>query len=141
MYHFAALLLNKLYLINRSKYLNNNISFQSTHVESQAGKENYVCLWEQCKVRGKPSCSRLWLERHALSHGGNKPFKCIVDGCDRRFSTQVQLRSLPLFALICDFRDHHTHRQNESTITCSPSHRMLEWVIVYFVLTICYSGF
>ncbi|RVE44884.1 hypothetical protein evm_010484 [Chilo suppressalis] len=64
---------------------------QSVHVESQAGKENYVCLWQRCKVRGKPSCSRLWLERHALSHGGNKPFKCIVDGCDRRFSTQILL--------------------------------------------------
>ncbi|CAK1578037.1 unnamed protein product [Parnassius mnemosyne] len=64
---------------------------QSVHVESQAGQENYVCQWEQCKVRGKPSCSRLWLERHALSHGGNKPFKCIVDGCDRRFSTQTLL--------------------------------------------------
>ncbi|XP_028173693.1 zinc finger protein jing homolog isoform X2 [Ostrinia furnacalis] len=64
---------------------------QSVHVESQAGKENYVCLWQKCKVRGKPSCSRLWLQRHALSHGGNKPFKCIVDGCDRRFSTQILL--------------------------------------------------
>ncbi|XP_047023708.1 uncharacterized protein LOC124632789 isoform X1 [Helicoverpa zea] len=64
---------------------------QSVHVETQAGKENYVCLWEQCKVRGKPSCSRLWLERHTLSHGGNKPFKCIVDGCERRFSTQTLL--------------------------------------------------
>ncbi|XP_026326766.1 zinc finger protein jing homolog isoform X2 [Hyposmocoma kahamanoa] len=64
---------------------------QATHVETQAGKENYVCLWEACKVRGKPSCSRLWLERHALSHGGNKPFKCIVDGCERRFSTQTLL--------------------------------------------------
>ncbi|XP_052751659.1 zinc finger protein jing homolog isoform X1 [Galleria mellonella] len=64
---------------------------QTVHVETQAGKENYVCLWEQCKVRGKPSCSRLWLERHALSHGGNKPFKCIVDGCERRFSTQILL--------------------------------------------------
>ncbi|XP_023939318.2 zinc finger protein jing homolog isoform X2 [Bicyclus anynana] len=64
---------------------------QTVHVESQAGKENYVCLWEQCKVRGKPSCSRLWLERHTLSHGGNKPFKCIVDSCDRRFSTQILL--------------------------------------------------
>ncbi|KAI8439935.1 hypothetical protein MSG28_001386 [Choristoneura fumiferana] len=64
---------------------------QSVHVESQAGRENYVCQWERCKVRGKPSCSRLWLERHALSHGGNKPFKCIVDGCGRRFSTQILL--------------------------------------------------
>ncbi|CAB3220838.1 unnamed protein product [Arctia plantaginis] len=64
---------------------------QRVHVEPQAGKENYVCLWEQCKVRGKPSCSRLWLERHTLSHGGNKPFKCIFDGCERRFSTQILL--------------------------------------------------
>ncbi|KAI5641877.1 hypothetical protein NE865_05876 [Phthorimaea operculella] len=64
---------------------------QASHVESQAGKENFVCLWMGCKVRGKPSCSRLWLERHAMSHGGNKPFKCIVDNCDRRFSTQILL--------------------------------------------------
>ncbi|KAJ0179152.1 hypothetical protein K1T71_004864 [Dendrolimus kikuchii] len=64
---------------------------QNVHVETQAGRENYVCLWEQCKVRGKPSCSRLWLERHALSHGGNKPFKCIFDSCGRRFSTQILL--------------------------------------------------
>ncbi|CAK1551574.1 unnamed protein product [Leptosia nina] len=64
---------------------------QAVHVDTQVGKQNYVCLWQQCKVRGKPSCSRLWLERHALSHGGNKPFKCIVDGCDRRFSTQTLL--------------------------------------------------
>ncbi|GBP07215.1 Zinc finger protein jing homolog [Eumeta japonica] len=64
---------------------------QVVHVESQVGRENYVCLWSGCKVRGKPSCSRLWLERHTLSHGGNKPFKCIVDGCGRRFSTQILL--------------------------------------------------
>ncbi|KAL4704094.1 hypothetical protein ACJJTC_016352 [Scirpophaga incertulas] len=64
---------------------------QTSHVESQIGQENFVCLWERCKVRGKPSCSRLWLQRHTLSHGGNKPFKCIVDGCDRRFSTQTLL--------------------------------------------------
>ncbi|XP_072941850.1 uncharacterized protein jing isoform X2 [Epargyreus clarus] len=65
---------------------------QTDHVKPQEGKSNYVCLWQQCKVRGKPSCSRHWLERHAASHGGNKPFKCIVDGCDRRFSTQTMLQ-------------------------------------------------
>lgn len=92
------------------------IIFQTVHVETQAGKENYVCLWERCKVRGKPSCSRLWLERHTLSHGGNKPFKCIVDGCDRRFSTQVQLRSLSV-AIYC--RNQHADRQNDSTMTRS----------------------
>ncbi|XP_037968046.2 zinc finger protein jing [Plutella xylostella] len=64
---------------------------QMDHVETQAGRENYTCQWQACKVKGKPSCSRLWLERHALSHGGNKPFKCIVDGCGKRFSTQILL--------------------------------------------------
>lgn len=92
------------------------ITFQTVHVETQAGKENYICLWERCKVRGKPSCSRLWLERHTLSHGGNKPFKCIVDGCDRRFSTQVQLRSLSV-AICC--RNQDADRQNDSTMTRS----------------------
>ena len=24
-----------------------------------------------------------------MSHGGNKPFQCIVDGCKHRFGTQV----------------------------------------------------
>jgi hypothetical protein len=40
-------------------------------------------------VYARTSCSRSWLERHVLSHGGNKPFRCIVDGCGQRFSSQV----------------------------------------------------
>ncbi|CAG5102084.1 Similar to AAEL000263: Zinc finger protein jing homolog (Aedes aegypti) [Cotesia congregata] len=39
----------------------------------------------------RTSCSRRWLERHVLSHGGNKPFRCIVDGCGNRFSSQIAL--------------------------------------------------
>ena len=49
----------------------------------------YKCLWEGCKVYGKGSSSKLWLEKHVMSHGGNKPFQCIVDGCKHRFGTQV----------------------------------------------------
>ena len=51
----------------------------------------YKCLWEGCKVYGKGSSSKLWLEKHVMSHGGNKPFQCIVDGCKHRFGTQVRV--------------------------------------------------
>lgn len=51
----------------------------------------YKCLWIGCKVFGKGSSSKTWLEKHALNHGGNKPFQCIVDGCNLRFGTQTLL--------------------------------------------------
>eukprot|EP00095_Tigriopus_kingsejongensis_P005213 snap_masked-scaffold408_size180710-processed-gene-0.13 protein:Tk05213 transcript:snap_masked-scaffold408_size180710-processed-gene-0.13-mRNA-1 annotation:"hypothetical protein L798_08557" len=65
------------------------------HVDCQNVEGNdefqYKCLWEGCKVHGKSSSSRTWLEKHIMSHGGNKPFQCIVDGCKMRFSTQSLL--------------------------------------------------
>ena len=51
----------------------------------------YVCKWEGCKVLDKASCSRSWLDRHILTHSGEKPFRCIVDGCGQRFSSQFLL--------------------------------------------------
>ena len=65
------------------------LMLQAKHVTPQVSCENYVCLWVGCKVYARTSCSRSWLERHVLSHGGNKPFRCIVDGCGQRFSSQV----------------------------------------------------
>ena len=68
---------------------------QSVHAASQdsKGKEGfqYKCLWSGCKVFGKGSSSKTWLEKHVLTHGGNKPFQCIVDGCKMRFGTQSLL--------------------------------------------------
>ncbi|KAG7198254.1 hypothetical protein KM043_005657 [Ampulex compressa] len=64
---------------------------QSAHINTQTGCDNFVCHWQGCKVQGRSSCSRLWLERHVLSHGGNKPFRCIFDGCCSRFSSQSAL--------------------------------------------------
>ncbi|GFS95531.1 zinc finger protein AEBP2 [Nephila pilipes] len=59
------------------------------HVQSQPDdSKSYVCLWVGCKVYDRPSCSRSWLERHVLLHGGSKPFRCIVDGCRQRFSSE-----------------------------------------------------
>ncbi|XP_058836123.1 zinc finger protein jing homolog isoform X2 [Topomyia yanbarensis] len=62
---------------------------QIQHVNSQTGP--FACLWEGCKVHNKESCSRRWLERHVLSHGGSKPHKCIVAGCGSRFGSQLAL--------------------------------------------------
>lgn len=64
---------------------------QVKHVNSQTYSETFVCLWADCKVFNKPSCSRSWLERHVLSHGGNKPLQCIVQKCRQRFSSQVTI--------------------------------------------------
>ncbi|ENN71323.1 hypothetical protein YQE_04427, partial [Dendroctonus ponderosae] len=66
---------------------------QVKHVisQSQANREQYVCLWRGCKVHGRRSCSISWLERHVLAHAGTKPFRCIVDGCGQRFNSQLML--------------------------------------------------
>lgn len=61
---------------------------RNCHVDAQVNAESFVCLWEGCKVYSKASCSLSWLERHVLTHSGNKPFKCIVDGCGQRFTSQ-----------------------------------------------------
>lgn len=62
---------------------------QSHHVNTQIGP--FTCRWENCKVHGRESSSRKWLERHVLSHGGSKLFKCIFEKCRLRFGSQVRV--------------------------------------------------
>uniref|UniRef100_A0A6A7FXX7 Serine/threonine-protein kinase nek3 n=2 Tax=Hirondellea gigas TaxID=1518452 RepID=A0A6A7FXX7_9CRUS len=64
---------------------------QAIHVEGQLSCESFRCLWVGCKVYERSSCSVSWLERHVLTHGGHKPFKCIVDGCGHRFTSQTAM--------------------------------------------------
>ncbi len=61
--------------------------------QNPEGKEDfqYKCLWRGCKVFGRGSSSRSWLEKHVAGHSGGKPFQCIVDGCKMRFGTQSLL--------------------------------------------------
>lgn len=65
--------------------------------------ERFVCLWEGCKVYGKVSLSRSWLERHALAHSGPRPFKCIVDRCGARFKVRSALERHVNGHFACDF--------------------------------------
>lgn len=63
---------------------------QTKHVNPQQAP--FSCRWANCKVHGRESCSRKWLERHVLSHGGTKLFKCIFEKCRMRFGSQVCVR-------------------------------------------------
>uniref|UniRef100_A0A672YCY8 AE binding protein 2 n=1 Tax=Sphaeramia orbicularis TaxID=375764 RepID=A0A672YCY8_9TELE len=47
---------------------------RATHVDGQRGGV-FVCLWKGCKVYNTPSTSQSWLQRHMLTHSGDKPFK------------------------------------------------------------------
>ncbi|XP_075996800.1 zinc finger protein AEBP2-like isoform X2 [Genypterus blacodes] len=57
------------------------------HVDGQKGGV-FVCLWKGCKVYNTPSTSQSWLQRHMLTHSGDKPFKCVVGGCTASFASQ-----------------------------------------------------
>ena len=70
---------------------------QAAKLESSLGggpaeehDEVYVCLWAGCKVHGKTSCSKSWLEKHVPTHGGKFNFACMVGGCKQRFTSQVR---------------------------------------------------
>ncbi|XP_056273125.1 zinc finger protein aebp2-like isoform X2 [Pseudoliparis swirei] len=57
------------------------------HVDGQRGGV-FLCLWKGCKVYNTPSTSQSWLQRHMLTHSGDKPFKCVVGGCHTSFASQ-----------------------------------------------------
>ncbi|XP_075907646.1 zinc finger protein AEBP2 isoform X2 [Nelusetta ayraudi] len=60
---------------------------RAMHVDGQRGGV-FVCLWKGCKVYNTPSTSHSWLQRHMLTHSGDKPFKCVVGGCNATFASQ-----------------------------------------------------
>ncbi|KAM9309284.1 zinc finger protein AEBP2 [Pholidichthys leucotaenia] len=60
---------------------------RATHVDAQRGGL-FVCLWKGCRVYNTPSTSQSWLQRHMLTHSGDKPFRCVVGGCNATFASQ-----------------------------------------------------
>lgn len=94
---------------------------------SQATQEQYVCLWLGCKVHGRTSCSRSWLERHVLAHAGTKPFRCIVDGCGMRFNSQVNHKILKYYFFI-DFFKIYCYLNFQSNCL-----KKINFCIIYFM--------
>ncbi|XP_026183257.1 zinc finger protein AEBP2 [Mastacembelus armatus] len=87
---------------------------RATHVDAQRGGV-FVCLWKGCKVYNTPSTSQSWLQRHMLTHSGDKPFKCVVGGCNATFASQGGLaRHVP------------THFSSQSSSKMASQGRMKE---------------
>ncbi|KAM5170149.1 zinc finger protein AEBP2 [Mantella aurantiaca] len=83
---------------------------RSIHVDGQRGV--FVCFWKGCKVYNTPSTSQSWLQRHILTHSGDKPFKCVVGGCNASFASQGGLaRHVPT----------HFSQQNSSKMSSHKS--------------------
>jgi len=53
----------------------------------------FVCLWKGCKVYNTPSTSHSWLQRHMLTHSGDKPFKVTHTGLQTRNATLTCCRA------------------------------------------------
>ena len=73
----------------RIKHVATQLHFSDDKVNAE--EQSFVCLWNGCKVYNRPSCLLTWLERHIVSHLGDKPYCCIVAGCGSRFASQVML--------------------------------------------------
>lgn len=95
-----------------------NIVSGTKDTEKEEKPKKFVCLWEGCKVYNVPSCSFSWIDRHFLSHCGDKPFKCIVDGCGQRFPTQGSLER-HVNSHFNTYQIQQTQRPNKSVETIS----------------------
>lgn len=83
----------------------------------------FTCLWQGCRVFRLPSVSAAWLENHILHHtdAKGKPFRCIFDGCNMRFSTSillerhVQRAHMPLSPKIALYPQHLAQVTHDAT--------------------------
>lgn len=86
-------------MVSNYKNVANVLAQTSSQIQTIVGTECvcvlpqvFVCLWKGCKVYNTPSTSQSWLQRHMLSHSGDKPFKV----------TQLKLNVFhPIGSLIC----------------------------------------
>ena len=64
----------------------------SKHLDFQHDLSDWVCYWTPCSRNLKPFDARYKLIVHLRCHTGEKPYKCTISGCARRFSRIENMR-------------------------------------------------
>ncbi|XP_061695975.1 pair-rule protein odd-paired isoform X2 [Syngnathoides biaculeatus] len=64
---------------------------EKVHVDQRKGEE-FACFWADCVRRRKPFNARYKLLIHMRVHSGEKPNKCMFEGCSKEFSRLENLK-------------------------------------------------
>ncbi|XP_077378965.1 uncharacterized protein LOC144019477 isoform X2 [Festucalex cinctus] len=64
---------------------------EKAHVDQRKGEE-FACFWANCIRRRKPFNARYKLLIHMRVHSGEKPNKCMFEGCSKAFSRLENLK-------------------------------------------------
>ncbi|XP_057713936.1 zinc finger protein GLI1-like [Corythoichthys intestinalis] len=64
---------------------------EKEHVDQRKGEE-FACFWADCVRRRKPFNARYKLLIHMRVHSGEKPNKCMFEGCAKAFSRLENLK-------------------------------------------------
>ncbi|XP_068098515.1 zinc finger protein GLIS1 [Hyperolius riggenbachi] len=64
---------------------------EKTHIDQRVG-EDFTCFWAGCARRFKPFNARYKLLIHMRVHSGEKPNKCMFEGCNKAFSRLENLK-------------------------------------------------
>uniref|UniRef100_A0A3B4AHS9 C2H2-type domain-containing protein n=1 Tax=Periophthalmus magnuspinnatus TaxID=409849 RepID=A0A3B4AHS9_9GOBI len=64
---------------------------EKVHIDQRKGEE-FTCFWAGCVRRHKPFNARYKLLIHMRVHSGEKPNKCMFEGCSKAFSRLENLK-------------------------------------------------